>query len=126
MRLIGLIVLAASCLSLTGCLTAYQPVADGGATAQLKLSSPTYSSSLLSAANLTLSVYRVDDRCNFKHLGWIKYDPQKNGESHALAADTIAWLSVSYNAIRCSRAICREARSSCSSRRRAASTTWSS
>lgn len=97
MRLTRLIVTGACCLFLASCLTAYQPVADGGPTAQLKFSSPTYSSSMLSAAGLTVSVYRVDHACNFKHLGWIKFDPKKNGEQHALAAHTIAWLNVSYS-----------------------------
>ena len=83
------------CLSLGGCLGGYRPP-TAGSTAQLKLSSPTYSSALLSSASLRVSVDRVDRACKSTSLGWIKYDPAKKDEVYPLTAGAISSLSIHY------------------------------
>lgn len=90
-----LIAVCILCLSLGGCLTGYRPPTSGS-TAQLKLSSPTYSSALLSSASLRIAIDRVDRSCKATSLGWIEYDPAKKDQIYPLTAGAISSLSVHY------------------------------
>jgi hypothetical protein len=96
MTVARLAVVCLSCLSLGGCLTAYRGPPEGPS-AQLTFSSPTYSTSLLSSAKLSVAIDRVGKDCKVTQLGWLDYDAKTKDEVHRLTAGAIAALSIHYN-----------------------------